>query len=284
MIDSGPSLAETGVSIEPKLQPSEEKIGLTSEQNVFHQKIAEKLDTWESDLVTQGKNIRKEIYRPDNFEGDWTKVDPVDYICHRLSVIGLADSKGISVEDVSGMLSDYRDKVATAERVAFAQECYVQFNTAAQEYGLEVGTFDPNRLYFLGGKRIAEIAGSSMDGLAYTLNGPIGEILIPADDAELNNDPSQLYDVIVHELGHQARGRRGLDRDKSTALEEGIIQAQARLLEQTHDKASKRTNEVYTIEAQIAEQLASTLDVKSLFGMSHQEIRAKTREEYMLPG
>lgn len=284
MIDSGPSLAETGVSIEPKLQPSEGKIGLTPEQNVFHQKIAEGLNIWKSDLATQGKDIRKEIYRPDKFEDDWSRVDPVDYICHRLSVIGLADSKGVSAEDISGMLSDYRDKVATVERVAFAQECYAQFNTAAQECGLDVGSFDPNRLYFLGGKRIAEIAGSSIDGLAYTLNGSVGEILIPADDAELNNDPSQQYDVIVHELGHQARGRKGLDRDKSTVLEEGIIQAQARLLELTHNKVSRRTNEVYSIEAQIAEQLATTLDVKSLFGLSHQEIRAKMREKYMLPG
>lgn len=283
MIDSELSQVETRMSIEPKIQAGDEKTGLPLEQNVFHQKIAERLNIWRSRLVQQGKDIKNEIFRPDNFEDDWTKVDPVDYICHRLSVIGIADGKEISVEDVSGIITNYREKVATVERVAFTQECYVQFNTAAQEYGLEVGTFDPNRIYFLSGKRIAEIAVSGLDGLAYTLNGPVAEILIPTDDPESNNDPKQQYDIIVHELGHQARRKKGLDRDKSTILEEGIIQAQARLLERTHNMESRRTNEVYNIEAQVSEQLASVLGVNSLFGLSHQEIRVMMKVKYSLP-
>lgn len=284
MIDSGLSSGETRVSIGLRQKSSERIVVPNPEVMVFREKIAERVNNWRRVLVTQVKDSRSEIYKPADFEDDWTRVDPVDYICHRLSVIGFADYEEVSAEDVSGMLFDYRGKLATPERVAFAQECYAQFNIAAQRYGLEVGTFDPNRLYFLPGKRIAEIAGSSMDGLAYTLKGSVGEMLIPADDAELNNDPSQLYDVIVHELGHQARGRRGLDRGGSTFLEEGIIQAHARLLERAHDKESRRTNEVYTIEAQTAEHLALTLNVESLFGMSHQEIRDRMRAEYVLPG
>ena len=284
MIDSGTSLIETGKSVELKQLPNERKIGFTPEQNVFHQNIANGLNVWRSGLVAQGKDAKNEIFSPEKFEGDWTKVDPVDYICHKLSVIGLSDINEISTEDVSKTLSDYREKVATVERVAFAQECYTQFNTAAQEYDLEVGNFDPNKLFFLSEKRISEIASTRTDCLAFALTGSVGEIIIPIDNEETNSDPRQLYDIIVHELGHQARFKKGLDTDSDTILEEGIVQAQTNLLARTNNKESRRINEIYAIEAQVAEQLAFTLDVKSLFGLGHQEIRTMMRKKYMLLG
>lgn len=286
MVDSIASLGELD-KFEPKQKPpivKEEQSDNAPKENVFHQRIADKFNDWRKNLITQIKIPRKEIFKPENFEGDWTKADAADYFVHKLSVIGLPDNKEITAEDISKAIAEYNGKAATKERISFTQECYAQFNTAAQKYGLDIGIFEHNRVYFLSEKRIAEIVGSREDRLACTLPGATREILITADNEELNYDPNQMYDVIVHELGHLARDLRGLNKNKDTDLEEGIIQAQARLLEKSHGKESRRTAEIYSIQADVAEQLAIALGAESLFGMNYHEIREKMITKYKLPG
>lgn len=243
-------------------------------KNEFHGRVAERVNSW---LERVGVYDRKQLYRPEKASDGWDKVDPEDYFLHRITVIGLPlGSKSVTAEQVGKILQQYREAISSqSEKVATARSAYAEFN---QDSSLQVGEFDPERLFLLPRSRIVELAGDELDGLAYTLKGTVGEIIVPIDDETLS-DPEHPYDVVVHELGHQARQAQGLDEDASRGLEEGIIQANAKKIEQANDKLSRRSGEVYHIETEVAERLGVKLGV-DLFTLSHSQIREKMENVY----
>jgi hypothetical protein len=269
---------------QPEINPAPEIVYY--KENPFHQMLAKRCIEWVTEQINQGKNPRKEIFRPPDFDGNWSKVRAADYFLHRLSILGLpAETSKITAEYIGQTLSQHSERVTSRNNVL--SSAYNNFNAASEQFGLSAGNFDPNRLYFLDSSRVAEISGKTEHNLAYTLDGNFGEIIIPNDDKDLNQDPNQLYDVIVHELGHQTRKQMGLDQNISKlreVLEEGIVQQHARNIEQRNGKASPRTDESDMFEAEVVQHLSKALGVESLIGMSHEDIRKHMREKYLVPG
>jgi hypothetical protein len=274
-------LKHTSQPPEPEIKSASETAG--HEENPFHRLLANRCTEWVTEQIHQGKNPRKEFFRPPDFDGDWSKVRSADYFLHRLSILGLpAETSKITAEFVGQALRQHSERVASRNNVL--SSAYNNFNDSSKQFGLSAGSFDPNRLYFLDSSRVAEISGNTEDGLAYTLDGNVGEIIIPHDDKDLNQDPNQLYDVIIHEIGHQARGQGGLDQNRSKILEEGIVQQHARSIEQKNGKVSRRTGESYLFEAEVVQHLSKALGLESLIGMSHEDIQKRMREKYLVPG
>lgn len=261
--ESPPSAIEEAIVISP---------------NSFHEKVLRKYKEW----MISNSGEKQQIYRPPSFNGNWDSVPPEEYILHRLSIIGIPETVG--AEDIGKILAKYRTEILTPERLSILQDAYASLNKNLIQYGLSAGSFDPNRVVLVQEQRINEIAGQSRDRLAYTLKGEVGEILIPYDSEELNLEPNTLFDVIVHELGHQVRQKNALDIDASMVLEEGIIQAKAKEVEVATGRTSRRTNEVYTFEAQVATELATNLKVPSLFNLPHSKIKELMGIRYGIAG
>lgn len=244
------------------------------EINQFHGRVAERVNAWLGEI---GEYDRKKLYRLEKGFHGWETVSAEDYLLHRITVIGLPlGSKSVTAEQVGKILQQYREAIfSQREKVETICLAYAEFN---QSSSLQVGEFDLGRLFLLPRSRIVELAGNNLDGLAYTLGGAVSEIIVPIDDESLS-DPNSLYDVIVHELGHQARHEQKLDQNASRWLEEGIVQANARRVEWANNRISRRSKEIYHIEAEVAERLGLKLG-EDLFTLSHDEIREKMRAVY----
>ncbi len=278
MTDAGPTAAEMGLT-QKDITPKTPEVP----ENEFHKQIADRYNEWQRGIVARGEDPKKAIFRPVEYTGDWSKVLAADYLLHRLSIIGVVGEEVKTAGDIGETLKEYREKIATPERIAMAQEAYKDFNAHVKRLGLSAGEFDPNRMVFVSRQRIEEISGES-DTLAYSLDGGFGEIIVPHDSADLNKDPNQTFDVIVHELGHQVRDKLGLDRDRVTWIEEGLIQRNAKEIEIKEDKVSERTNEIYGIEVSVMEQLSLVLGDTNLFGKSQTEIQRLINERYAIAG
>lgn len=254
------------------------------EKESFHARVAERYNEW---LQKGMENGVVKVFTPQEFGGDWTEVRAEDYFVHRLSVLGLRPGNGRVTEiDIRETLTGYREKlVGDQERLNTIRQAYELFNEKCRKFGLEVGTFDPNRIYLVPSERIAQIS-KRPDHLAITMANETGDILIPEDAEELK-DLNQLFDVVVHELGHQARDNKEIDHRHSggsVLLEEGIIQANAQDIEKENEKVSRRTEEVYNFDSWVARSLAKALGAESLIGFGHQEIKRMMAEKYAYLG
>ncbi|HAU98714.1 MAG: hypothetical protein UX04_C0002G0307 [Microgenomates group bacterium GW2011_GWF2_45_18] len=247
---------------------------VTVRENGFYEKVIKLYDEW----VSRGNGVENQIYRPPNFQGDWKTILPEEYVLHMLSTIGIPDN--FVATDIVPILHTYRVEALTSERIEIVQRAYEALNENIKEHGLFAGSFDPNSLFFLPEQRIQNIVGNRRDDLAYTMKGDIGEILIPQDSQDLNTETAQLFDVVIHELGHQVRKRNRLDTDATTILNEGIIQAKAQEIETSCGQVSMRTKTVYVFEAQVVNDLVRVLQVPSLFHLPFEQIRELVNKHY----
>jgi Zn-dependent peptidase ImmA (M78 family) len=249
------------------------------EATPFQQLVVKRCIDWTEEQISQGKNPRKEIFRPKNFGDDWQKISAVDYFLHRLSVIGLpASSNNISTEVIEETLRQNSER--TSSRIAILTDSFAHFNESMEPLGLPAVKFDAHNIYLLDSSRIIEITSDRKNRLAFSLNEDIGEMIICNDDDDIDSDPNQLYDIVIHELGHQVRTRKRLNKFHSNNLEEGIIQQHARTIEQKHNRISKRTTVVHLIEADVVQQLMKCLGVASMLNMNYKEIQKLVNDRY----
>ncbi len=261
----------------------EQKLIKKEESSDFLQKVADKYNALVKSVTQAGGNPLSTVYRDFTFNGNWQDVGAVDYLVHRLSLIGTDGKISITPDDVKLILDRQKLDTSKQEVIDYAHACYRDFNQSAQQFGLPSVNFDPNLMLFLPKKRIRELRnkGPEDDFLAFTLYSSINEIIIPVDSDEFKQDPDALYDVIVHELGHQARRKAGVSGDSDdTFLEEGIVQSHTKAVAQENNRSSARSSGIYQVEVWIAENLARKFVIKSLIGTKQQDIKDRMREIY----
>lgn len=203
------------------------------------------------------------------------------------SAIGLGSAGDeVTAEELRQALHRYYAELEKKpDHVETVRTACTDFNKHCERYGL-TATFDPARIILLPQARFEAISHNLSGHLAYTdrfRDNPNSFILIPIDHKQLR-DQDHLYDVVVHELGHSARHAIGIDpsddSDATYLLEEAIIQDNTNTIAWAENRASKRTEYIYSEVTWVAKPLAEALGVESLIGLSHEQIRELMNVNY----
>lgn len=246
------------------LQPSE-----------LHHQLADRLNDWWQTHAT-----KQDIFVPENFTS-WSNSNGEDYYLHILTVYGLGKGGNVTPELVARFIQALNDFEST-EKYQVQKQASDDFNSSVSHLEMEPLDIDLATFHFVPESRIKEIA-SNQDHLAVKLSIPTADILIPWDSEAVDN-PDELYDVIVHELGHLQRDDPNyllFDKTQdSIQLEEGIVQAHAVSVEQQNHRESNRSASIYYIERWMVQNLAKKLGFPTLFSVSHQKIRERMNQVF----
>lgn len=185
-------------------------------------------------------------------------------------------SSPLSSPDISHG-TENKTGVTHPERDTLVLSSISDYNRRASEIGLDLEPGTPDYIHFVPQNKISEMRNGG--DVAAATSPETLDIFISDDDYA----PAELYDILVHELGHRGRCRRRLDfryTHGHQEIEEGIIQSNAQFIERENQKVSDRTKFIYQFEAQMATSLAEALGVSTLMGQDHVWIRRRMQDVY----
>jgi hypothetical protein len=240
----------------------------------FHEDIALKYNDW---LL----NSQERIYRPNNFDGDWLKSGALEYMMHRLSILGLGrDRNSVSATDVQKTLRTYTESLLNnPDKVAIIQSAYRDFNDKMVPLGFPLLEYKTSALFLLPIGRIHELSGDS-ETVGFTLKSSGLEILLPIDDIDIDENPDYLYDCAIHELTHKSRNQLSLADFKHNNFEEGLVQVNAIDIERQKGKLSDRSEGIYQVQVSMIQNLQKALGVSTLVNFNYVDIRRLMAEKY----